>query len=140
MDNIIYFELNNWMPDDDYPNAEPFIDWMRCDAGNNYYIRFRDKEWINKNKLVVVESLVDMSCNYCITAKVEWIKKNCPELLTKYKEFIVIPEEDEEIPYGRFGCPFLEYTNDNIGYHIAYEKEDSQGYWYYSVDDDVEEE
>ena len=27
-DKVIYFELNNWMSGDDYPDAEPFISWM----------------------------------------------------------------------------------------------------------------
>lgn len=71
--------------------------------------KFRDEEWIRENKLVVVESLVDMSMNFCITTTKEWVEENCPELLSTYKEFIRKSDEDDEVPYGRFDCPFLEY-------------------------------
>lgn len=27
-DEIVYFELNNWMPNEDYPNVEPFKTWV----------------------------------------------------------------------------------------------------------------
>ena len=91
-EEIIYFELNNWMPNKDYPNKE--------------------------NKLVVVRTIVDMSANWCITATKEWVLKNCPELLTKYTKFLRCPDADEELPYGRFGSPFYEYTNENIGWHF----------------------
>ena len=129
MKDIIYFELNNWFPDRDYPDAEPFKTWM----GNYLHLRFRDEDWVKENKLVVVESLVDMSMNFCITATKEWVEQNCPELLSIYKEFIRQPDEDGESPYGRFGCPFLEYKEENIGYHYADEVE-CNGYWQYVID------
>lgn len=130
---IIYFELNNWSSGCDYPNAEPFLSWMQCNKENKYYIQFRDESWIKENKLVIVESLVDMSMNFCITATKEWVEQNCPELLSTYKEFIRQPDEDDEAPYGRFGCPFLEYEENNIGYHYADEVE-CNGYWQYVID------
>ena len=130
---IIYFELNNWFSGRDYPNAEPFLSWIQCNKENKYYIQFRDESWIKENKLVVVESLVDMSMNFCITATKEWVEQNCPELLSIYKEFIRQPDEDDEAPYGRFGCPFLEYEENNIGYHYADEVE-CNGYWQYVID------
>lgn len=130
---IIYFELNNWFSGRDYPNAEPFLSWMQCNKENKYYIQFRDESWIKENKLVVVESLVDMSTNFCITATKEWAEQNCPELLSTYKEFIRQLDEDDEAPYGRFGCPFLEYEENNIGYHYADEVE-CNGYWQYVID------
>ena len=98
-------------------------------------IKFRDEEWVKENKLVVVESIVDMSLNYCITATKEWVQLNCPELLTKYIQFVRYGEEDDELPEGRFGCPFLGYDEGNIGYHYAEEKTDSFGYLYYSIED-----
>lgn len=125
---VIYFELNNWFPERDYPDAEPFTDWMDDDSNQ----KFRDEDWIKENKLVVVESLVDMSMNYCITTTKEWVQLNCPELLTKYSKFIR-HSEDDEVPYGRFGCPFLEYEENNIGYHYA-EKVECNGYWQYVID------
>ena len=127
--DIVYFELNNWFSGRDYPNAEPFLSWMRDDLNQ----KFRDEEWIKENKLVVVESLVDMSMNFCITATKEWVEENCHELLSTYKNFVRKPEDDEDVPYGRFGCPFLEYKEENIGYHYADEIE-CDGYDQYVVD------
>ena len=127
--DIVYFELNNWFSGRDYPDAEPFLSWM----GNDLNQKFRDEEWIKENKLVVVESLVDMSMNFCITATKEWVEENCPELLSTYKIFVRKPEDDEDVPYGRFECPFLEYEEENIGYHYADEVE-CNGYWQYVVD------
>ena len=129
--DIIYFELNNWSRGEDYPDAEPFLSWMKHDLRQ----RFGDENWIKENNLVVVTSLVDMSINYCITATKEWVQSNCPELLTKYTQFIRYTEEDDELPEGRFGCPFLEYSEENIGFHFAVEKEDNCGYWYYEIED-----
>lgn len=126
---IIYFELNNWFRGQDYPDAEPFIGWMENDLKQ----KFRNEDWIKENKLVVVESFVDMSMNYCITATKEWVQTNCPELLTKFTWFVRSIEDDDDLPQGRFGCPFLEYSEDNIGYHYAEEKEDVNGYLYYSI-------
>ena len=129
MKDVIYFELNNWFVGRDYPNAEPFLSWMKDDLNQ----KFRDEEWIKENKLVVVESLVDMSMNFCITATKEWVEENCHELLSTYKNFVRKPENDEDIPYGEFGCPFLEYNEDNIGYHYAEEVE-CNGYFQYIFD------
>ena len=127
--DIVYFELNNWFSGRDYPNAEPFLIWMKDDLNQ----KFRDEEWIKENKLVVVESLVDMSMNFCITATKEWVDENCHELLSTYKNFVRKPEDDEDVPYGRFGCPFLEYKEENIGYHYA-EEVKCNGYWQYVID------
>lgn len=112
MDEIVYFELNNWFSGRDYPNAEPFISWM----GNDLNLAFLNEEWVIKNKLCVVASIVDMSNNFCITATKEWVNKNCPELLTKYSEFIREPDEYGEAS-GRFGSYFMEYSEENFGIH-----------------------
>ena len=127
--DIVYFELNNWFSGRDYPNAEPFLSWMRDDLNQ----KFRDEEWIKENKLVVVESLVDMSMNFCITATKEWVEENCHELLSTYENFVRKPEDGEDVPYGRFECPFLEYNEENIGYHYADEIE-CDGYRQYVID------
>lgn len=127
---VIYFELNNWFCGRDYPDAEPFISWMMDDLNQ----KFRNEDWVKENRLVVVESIVDMSLNYCIAATKEWVQANCPDLLTKYSQFVRYPEEDDDTPDGRFGCPFLEYGEANIGCHYAEEKEDGCGYLYYSIE------
>ena len=130
MDNIVYFEINNWSLGKDYPDNEPFISWMSDDLK----IKFRDENWIKENKLVVVESLVDMALNYCVTATKEWVQSNCPELLTKYTQFIRC-EEGDDLPEGRFGCPFLEYNEDNVGWHYAVEEEDGNGHLSYIIEE-----
>ncbi len=110
---VIYFELNNWTRGEDYPDDEPFREWMSCDLD----LQFHDEDWIKENKLVVVFSVVDQSANFCITALKSWVDENCPELLTEYTEFLREPEYGEEVPHGRFGCPFLEWKTENIGWH-----------------------
>lgn len=112
---MVYFELNNWMPNSCYPNAEPFKTWVSYEHFN-----FDNKNWIKENKLVVVRTVVDMSANWCITATKEWVLKNCPELLTKYTKFLRYPDEDGEPPYGEisYNTPFYEYTEENIGWHF----------------------
>ena len=94
--DIVYFELNNWFSGRDYPNAEPFLSWMRDDLNQ----KFRDEEWIKENKLVVVESLVDMSMNFCIAATKEWIEEktgiDVDEVLAKLEDYIQNHEITEE--------------------------------------------
>lgn len=113
--DYIYFELNNWCEGEEYPDAEPFLSWFEDDLN----IPFLNKDWVCEQKLCVVESIVDMSFNYCITATWDWVGKNCPELITnvKYKKFLRYPDEDGDV-FGQFGCPFLEYSEENIGYHF----------------------
>ena len=118
MEDVIYFELNNWFAGRDYPATEPFLTWM-----NDYVLKFRDEEWVKENKLCVVAGNVDMSSNYCITTTKDWVENNCPDLLTLYTEFIRTPYEDGEVE-GRFGAPFKEYNEENIGVH----------YWDYDND------
>lgn len=110
MNEVVYFELNNWSAGRDYPNDEPFLSWM----ANDLKIKFRNEEWVKENNLCVVMDLVDMSQNFCITATKEWVEKNCPKLLTEYTEFLRFPDEDGEVQ-GRFGHWFLEYEEDNFG-------------------------
>ena len=106
---IYYIELNHWSTDY-YPDIEPFLTWMDDDV-----LQLRKEDWIIENKIVVVESIVDMSLNYCITAPKKWIDKYCPELLTKYSKFLRKPNKDGEI-FGQFGCPFLPYKEENFGF------------------------
>jgi hypothetical protein len=131
--DIVYFELNNWFSGRDYPNEEPFYNWINKR-------QFTNNEWVKDNKLVVVCGSIDMSLNYCITAPKDWVLKNCPDLLSnksyeykiiryykdeettitetkKYEDFLRFPEEDDDVPTGRWGMHFLEYREENIGVH-----------------------
>lgn len=110
MQDIVYFELNNWFSGRDYPEDEPFLSWMSSDLN----LKFKDATWVKANKLCVAFAFVDMSQNFCITAPISWVQNNCPSLLTKYTEFLREPDEDGEV-YGRFGHKFLEYTDENFG-------------------------
>lgn len=112
---IIYFELNNWCCGRDYPDAEPFMSWMR-----GFLPIFRNEKWVKENKLCVRASNVDMSQNFCISATKEWVEQNCPELLTKYTQFLRKPDKYGDVD-GRFGCPFLEYEESNFGITWWYE-------------------
>ena len=121
-DEIIYFELNDWACGVDYPDAQPFIIWIE----DGIVPIFRNERWVKENKLCVRASNVDMSQNFCITATKEWVETNCPELLTKYTQFLREPDEDGDMD-GRFGCPFLEYEESNFGVTWWYEDEDLFG-------------
>ena len=82
-EEIIYFELNNWMPNKDYPNAEPFETWTSYEHFN-----FDNEDWIKENKLVVVRTIVDMSANWCITATKEWVLKIVLNCLLNIQNFL----------------------------------------------------
>ena len=131
-EEVIYFELNNWFSGRDYPAAEPFATWV-------HEYKFRDEEWLKENRLVVTETCIDMSLNWCITAPKSWVEKNCPELLTTYKEFIRQPDPEypDDVPESRFseyGPTFFEYTEENIGTHTYV-----RGEWDYPDDDEEDD-
>ena len=68
---IIYFEVNDWSAGRDFPDCEPFNTWLSIDN-----LTFRKKQWLIENKIIVVETIIDMSLNYCVTAPKEWVEKN----------------------------------------------------------------
>ena len=109
-EEIIYFELNNWFAGIDYPNEEPFIMWMSFPMN-----LFMDDEWVKSNKLVVVQRIVDMSVNFCISAKKSWVNDNCPTLLTKHTKFLRQRNKYGDVD-GNF-AEFMEYCDENIGIH-----------------------
>ena len=76
--DVVYFSVNNWMYGENYPPLDCFKKWL----GNDFNQSFRNDEWCKENKLCVYYGMVDMSCNYTISAPREWVEKNCPELLT----------------------------------------------------------
>lgn len=122
MAELVYFELNNMVIGDDYPNEEPFITWM----GEDIDKYFNNDEWAKENKLCVVHHIVDTSTNFCITATKEWVDQNCPGLM-KYTEFLREYNKDFGKVIGRFETPFLDYTEENIGVHHYYDEEAPDG-------------
>lgn len=151
--DVIYFSVNNWFCGRDYPDTPNFRKWL----GNDLKQSFMSNEWCKENKLCVYQGMVDMSCNYTVSAPREWVKKNCPELLTdkeytyctltsngketrrteykkKYSDFVHVPEDNEDVPdEDQFGMPFREYKEENFGCEY-YET----SYW--DNDDEEEEE
>ena len=148
--DIIYIEFNNWFSGRDYPIGEPFETWI----GKH---QFSNDEWCKENKLCVYVGNIDMSVNWCITATREWVKENMPDLLScggytyetilyhkgktihqfnvgHYSDFIRNPNEDGDIE-GRFGWPFLEYSEENFGSHYYKDPE-----WSFDDDEDDDEE
>ena len=90
MSKLIYFELNDWFKGRDYPNEEPFIGWIK---NNN----FSNDDWCRQNELVVLFGFIDMSRNWCITATEDWVKKNCPKLLTnEVSKYIIITHSSDK--------------------------------------------
>lgn len=109
-DGIVYFEVNNWFRGRHYPDCEPFIGWL----GNDLKLAFLNDDFVRENKLCVACSLIDMSSNFCITAKRGWVENNCPTLLGTDARFLRVPDKYGDV-YGTFGTEFLPYCEDNIG-------------------------
>ena len=130
--DIIYFELNNWFSGDHYPAEEPFYTW----CGDDLKLYFSDDDWVKENKLVVVETIIDMSFNWTITAPKSWIEANCPRLLTEpeFSKFVKHPNEYGEVK-GRFATPFLPYEEENIGV-TAYDWDRTNLQWVPSLNDE----
>jgi hypothetical protein len=110
--DLVCFELNNWFAGRDYPDAEPFVSWL----GNDLKLKFLNDDWVRKNKLCVSVNNIDMSVQFRIVAPRKWVEDNCPELLTKYKKFIVTENEYGDF-IDRFCISFPDYENYNIGVH-----------------------
>lgn len=132
MNNIVYFEINNWFAGSDYPDTEPFISWLSDDLNQ----KFLDDAWCKKNKLCVTYELIDMSQNFKVTATYGWVKENCPCLLEKeYSQFVCDMNEsdydDEDAEFYedfRYGSgPFLKWCEENFGCH---EYDNENDVWY----------
>lgn len=126
---VVYFEMNNWFSERDYPNEEPFITWFSHDLN----LWFEDEAWVKANKLCVVTHLVDMATNFLVTAPLEWVNTNCHKLLTNYTQFLRSPDKDGKV-YGQFGTHFLKWSLANIGVHrVEYD------YWKDQLDEGEED-
>lgn len=90
---IIYFEINDWSAGRDFPDCEPFNTWLDIDN-----LTFRNEQWLIENKIIVVETIIDMSLNYCVTAPKEWVEKNCPCILDSKQMKIMKYLEDSVAP------------------------------------------
>lgn len=118
---IIYFEINNWICGDDYPNAEPFKSWLHDDLNQT----LKDDNWCKENKICVNHERIDMSNNYKITATMDWVRQNCPQLLENQNSKFIYNLKDEydedETEYfegsGYGEAPYLKWCEENFGCH-----------------------
>lgn len=115
-DGVIFFEVNNWFPGRDYPDCEPFLSWLR----NDLKLRFEDEKWCKENKICVQHEIIYMSQNFRVTASIEWVQENCPDLLSNpdLSKFLRLPGENGYCDEGYGEAPFLEYSPENYGYHF----------------------
>ena len=112
MDDIVYFEVDNWFAGRDYPEAEPFLSWM----ANDLSLQLKNDEWVKENKLVVACCFVDMSQAFAVSAPRKWVEKICPVILEdQNKKFVFHPDENGKV-VGKF-LEFMEYNEENIGVH-----------------------
>lgn len=130
MEEVVYFELNNWFRGRDYPVDGKLAEWTE-------YNQFAYNAWCKDNKLCVVGEMIDMSYNWCIAAPKSFVEENCPELLSdkmysyetwvysvdgtdrevhakRYADFVRYPKNDGSV-FGRFGRRFPEYSEENFG-------------------------
>lgn len=156
-DKVIYFELNNWFSGRDYPPCEPVAGWVRNGM-------FNDDGWCRDNELCVLAGQIDMSQNWCITAPVEWVSANFPQLLTEehytyytlkskpgtidwewekvgydnaYNSFRRYPDpDDEDSVHGQFYWRFLEYEEENYGVRWCNDEDEYEEDDEYEVDDE----
>lgn len=132
--DVVYFEVNNWFSGRDYPCTPTFCKWMREEINPHH---LSDDSWCKENKICVYIQYVDMSINYTVSAKKEWVLENCPELFTiDNQKFLRWPEHELELPEARFGI-FREYSEENYGC----EADPTFDYWALDCDDedDLEE-
>lgn len=114
---VVYFEMNNWFAERNYPNDEPFRTWM----ANDLKLTLADSNWVEANHLVVVCHYVDMAVNFMVSAPKEWVEHNCPKLLTDYTKFLRYPDENGEV-IGHFGTRFRRWSDASSGvYWIDYD-------------------
>ena len=114
MMDVVYFSVDNWFSERDYPAEEPFLSWMKDDLN----LTLRDEQFVKENKLVVVAGFLDMSMCFNVTAPKGWVEKVCPCILgTDFEIKDMKPEFLEAPGIGKWGGPFLAYTEDNIGIH-----------------------
>lgn len=137
--DLVFFELNNWFAGRDYPPDGNLNEWVESGKFNNV-------AFCKQNKLCVVAGTIDMSENWCVTASKEWVLNFCPELLDgkeytyivyvyangrRYEkeergdcsQFLRYRDEYGDV-WGRFGWPFLEYSEENFG--VKWYKDDAE--------------
>jgi hypothetical protein len=136
MEEIIYFEINDWFSGRDYPNDETFRKFVKDQL-------FSNDQYCKEHRICVKFGNVDMSINWCVAAPKSWVMENCPQLLSdkqytyktifshydkdinewvsteneytkKYSDFICNPDENGDV-YGYVnGWLFPKYCEENF--------------------------
>ena len=160
MKDIVCFEFNDWDPGEGYPDMPPFSSWMEMSCSPLKLPIFHDDDWVKENKLCIIETAVDMSISYLVTAPRKWVEDNCPYLLTEEGEDWII-----KYPYPYLNDEAIErsismksdiFTEDEIesikgkeyephdlvgapsGLHFLDYTEKNIGLWWYdSIEDTV---
>lgn len=133
MDDVVYFEVNNWFCGRDYPDDDPFHVWMKDDNIYNHTAPgLTNLQYVKENHIVVLACRLDMSMNFCVSAPLLWVQENCPcLLLEKNAKFIRYPGTDGQV-YGKYEHRFLPcdqnhwgiwWLPDNYGYGNIWETE-----------------
>lgn len=108
MKDVVFISVNNWFCGQDYPPTENFKKWLGDDLNQT----FRSSKWAKENKLCIYHGLIDMSSNYTISAPIEWVEKNCPELLTndEYVYYTILQTQKKNL-FGKY--EYVETREEN---------------------------
>jgi len=110
---VVYFELNDIESNNQNASINPFWNFLE----NEWKIEILDDLCVYKHELCVVGRNVGDIHDYCITAKMDWVLKHCPKLLTKHRDCLRFPDEHGFV-FGKYGQKFKPYTSENIGIHF----------------------
>jgi len=106
-DDIVYFYICDWY---DYTGADPLEQWVIDN-------KFGNEDWVKENKLCVILVPYVMEIYYFVTAKREWVKKNCPCILDKKYHMTRTPDENGKV-LDPTCDEYLTYSEENIGISI----------------------
>ena len=115
MEEILYIEIDDWFPDNDYPRIDVIEKWLDAYNLDTY---LRNDEWAKSNKLCIKWFFIDMSVNFMITAPLSFVKAVIPDILKEENsKFVAYPTEDGKPPRSRYFTNewFFEYKEENFG-------------------------
>jgi hypothetical protein len=114
MEEIVYIELDDWFPDNDYPKIPIIEEWLHHTNLDKY---LRNDEWAKSNKLCIKWFFIDMSINFMITAPLSFAKEVIPDILKEENaKFISYHIENGKLSESRYTNEyFLEYKEENFG-------------------------
>lgn len=142
MEELVYFEVNNWIPGRYYPDNFTFDKWVGNedtddDEDDSLWRRntFFDDEFLKKNELVISFGFIDQSFDFCVVAKKSWVEQNCPSLLNEDSKFLAMMRDGKL--ESNFGIPYLEYTAENFGFHYFHKEKDPDDHLYWEEQKEI---